>query len=316
MKQLSCLLLLLSVAFSATALENDQAKTWLKRLSHSLQTLNFATSFVVVKNNQAEPYHWFHGVDEENNELEILSLLNGPRRDILRKGNIVSYIEPELPAYSVFSDRIKGAIPAVFSQDISILEASYNFVPVGRSRVLGRPAQMVRIVSKDQTRYGYWLWLDQESGMLLKLAIYTRKGMLLEQIQFTHLDITDTVGETLKQLSQSELPPVIDVAKSELTEALSWKVNWLPEGFKRITANRHRINLTKKPVEFMLFSDGLVDISVYVAPSNTKVRPEEYVLDGATVALTEVSNGIEVSVVGKVPIATAQAIANSITANP
>jgi len=316
MKLLSSLLLLLSISFSAAALENDQAKTWLERLSHSLQTLNFATSFVVVKNNQAEPYHWFHGVDEENKELEILSLLNGPRRDILRKGNIVSYIEPELPAYSVFSDRIKGPIPAVFSQDISKLEKSYNFVPVGRSRVLGRPAQMVRIVSKDQTRYGYWLWLDQETGMLLKLAIYTRKGVLLEQLQFTHLDITDAIGDTLQQLAQSELPPVIDVAKSELKEELSWKVNWLPEGFKRVTANRHRINLTKKPVEFMLFSDGLVDISVYVAPSNVKVRPEEYVLDGATIALTEVSNGIEVSVVGKIPVATAQAIANSISANP
>ena len=70
MKLLSSLLLLLSISFSAAALENDQAKTWLERLSHSLQTLNFATSFVVVKNNQAEPYHWFHGVDEENKELE------------------------------------------------------------------------------------------------------------------------------------------------------------------------------------------------------------------------------------------------------
>ena len=35
----------------------DDAESWLQQLSTSLNTLNFSTSFVVVKNNHAEPYH-------------------------------------------------------------------------------------------------------------------------------------------------------------------------------------------------------------------------------------------------------------------
>jgi sigma-E factor negative regulatory protein RseB len=314
MKLISSLLLLLSTSFSAIAMENEQAESWLSRLSLSLKQLNFNTSFVVVKNNQAEPYHWFHGVSEDNSELEILSLLNGPRRDVLRKGNVVSYIEPELPPYSVYASHISGPIPAIFRQDISALASDYEFISVGTSRVLGKSAQLIRIVSRDNHRFGHWLWLDKETGLPLKLAMLTRKGQLLEQIQFTHLEITESPAESLVQLAVAELPQVIALPQTE-PQKFNWQVNWLPQGFEQLQSNRHRIVHTKQPVEFMLFSDGLVDVSVYVSPSKEKTRAMEYVMNGATVVLNQVTNGVEVSVVGKVPSATAKAIADSIAVN-
>ncbi|PHR82237.1 MAG: transcriptional regulator [Colwellia sp.] len=307
-------------ALSATAeSDNDSniAKLSFERLSSALRELNFSTSFVVVKNNQAEPYHWLHGIAKSttsNNqvELEILALLNGPRRDILRIDNTVSYIEPEYAPYSITSSHISGPIPAVFGQDISVLENNYHFVSVGRSRVLGRIAQLIRIVPKGTHRFGYWVWLDQQSGLLLKLAIITRKGQLLEQTQFTHLEITDDLSEHLKQLQLTDLPKVIDItAKQEETE-LAWQVSWLPDGFKQIKSNRHRINTSKQAVEFMLFNDGLVDVSVYVNPSKDKQRVIEFAYDGATLVLNQIINNVEVSVVGKIPAATAKKIANSV----
>ncbi len=316
MKLIRSLLLLVTISTSVAANETEQAEPWLERLAQSLQTLNFSTSFVVVKNNQAEPYHWFHGVNEAGDELEILSLLNGPRRDILRKKNIVSYIDPELPPYSVVSQQISGPIPAVLRLDATTLSQTYDFISVGRSRVLGRPAQLIRIVSKDSYRYGHWLWLDQKTGMLLKLALVSRTGQLLEQIQFTHLDITSELGESLQKLQQSTLPKVIEIPEGYQTQTLQWQVKWLPEGFKRLNANRHRISATKKPVEFMLFNDGLVDVSVYVNASEDKQRATDYVMDGATVVLNQVVNGFEVSVVGKIPAKTAKAIADSVLLMP
>ncbi len=316
MKLLSRILLLLSISFSAVAEENESAKVWLDRLSTSLKTLNFSTSFVVVKNNQAQPYHWFHGLDEQNKELEILSLLNGPRRDILRKDNIVSYIEPELPPYSVTSKQISGPIPAILAGDISQLENSYDFISVGRSRVLGRPAQLIRIEAKHGHRYAYWLWLDQKSSMLLKLSIVTKQGQQLEQIQFTHLDITDKPSESVLQLQKTELPVLVDIPQEYQQQQLQWQVNWLPDGFSQINSNRHKISLTKQAVEFILFSDGLVDISIYVNGSKEQQRNADFAMDGATLVLNQVSNGIEVSVVGKIPSNTAKEIADSITIKP
>lgn len=297
--------------------DSSIAKLSFERLSSALRELNFSTSFVVVKNNQAEPYHWLHGntVDTAGGpqiELEILALLNGPRRDILRIDNTVSYIEPEYAPYSITSSHISGPIPAVFSQDISVIENNYHFVSVGRSRVLGRAAQLIRIVPKGTHRFGYWVWLDQQSGLLLKLAIITRKGQLLEQIQFTHLEITDELSEHLKHLQATELPKIIDITtKQEVTE-LTWQVNWLPNGFKQIKSNIHRMNASKQAVEFMLFNDGLVDVSVYVNPSKDKQRVIEFANDGATLVLNQVINNVEVSVVGQIPVATAKKIVNSV----
>jgi sigma-E factor negative regulatory protein RseB len=306
-------------SFSAlsTTVDNDNAKLSFERLSDALRELNFSTSFVVVKNNQAEPYHWLHGLTKESKnasqtELEILALLNGPRRDILRIDDTVSYIEPEYAPYSIISPYISGPIPAVFGQDVSVLDNNYHFVSVGKSRVLGRVAQLIRIVPKDTHRFGYWVWLDQQSGLLLKLAVITRKGKLLEQIQFTHLDITDNLSEHLKQLQATDLPKVIDSSSKPEESELAWRVNWLPNGFKQIKSNVHRINSSKQAVEFMLFNDGLVDLSVYVNPSKDEQRAIEFANDGATLVLNQVINNVEVSVVGKVPVATAQKIVNSV----
>lgn len=319
MKLTSILLLLvtLSTSIAAKAEEpTERAEPWLERLAQSLKTLHFSTSFVVVKNNQAEPYHWFHGLNEQGEELEILSLLNGPRRDILRKNDVISYIEPELGPYSVSSSEISGPIPAIFRKDITTLSNTYDFISVGRSRVLGRAAQLIRIVSKDAHRYGHWLWLDQKTGMLLKLTLVNRAGQLLEQVQFTHLDISPDLVDSLKQLEEANLPSVIEIPAGYQEQELQWQVDWMPDGFKRINANRHRISSTKKPVEFMLFNDGLVDVSVYVNPSEIKQRATDFALDGATVILNQVVNGVEVSVVGKIPPKTAKAIADSVVLNP
>ena len=306
------------ISFSVLAENDEQATLSLQRLSQSLRELNFNTSFVVVKNNQAEPYHWLHGISPStaNNtpvELEILALLNGPRRDILRVGNTVSYLDPEYPPYSIASEQISGPIPAVFGRNISVLEESYHFVSVGRSRILGRAAQLIRIVPKNTDRYSYWLWLDQQSGLMLKLAIITRKGKLLEQIQFTHLDITDTLSNNLVQLQASDLPEVINVNSQKENIGFLWKVNWLPSGFKEVKSNVHRINTSKKIVEFMLFNDGLVDFSVYVNSSQDKQRAVEFAHDGATIILNQVINNVEVSVVGKIPLATAKKIVASVS---
>jgi len=305
---------MLSTSFSALAAEIEQASSWLSALSQSLKTRNFSTSFVVIKNNHAEPYHWFHGVDETGKELEILSLLNGPRRDVLRKNNIVGYIEPELPPYSVKTFQMSGGpIPAIFSGDITALEKSYNFISLGKSRVLGRSAQIIRIVSKDDNRFGYRLWLDQDSSMLLKMSVITREGNVLEQVQFTHLEFSTDLPEPLKKLQAADMPPVIDVPESTVNNDLHWKVNWLPNGFKKIRSNYHRLSITKQATEFLLFSDGLVDVSVYINKSSVNHRAAEFVMNGATGVFNQVVKGIEVSVVGKIPATTAKSIADSVS---
>lgn len=316
MKLSALIFLLLSVNVSAITTDTESAKLSLERLSQSLRQLNFTTSFVVVKNNQAEPYHWLHGVGANGQELEVFTRLNGPRRDVLRQGEVVSYIEPEQEAYSLTSTDAQSPIPSIFRGNISELEESYRFISVGRSRVLGRVAQLVRIVAKDKYRFSYWLWLDQKSGLLLKMAVLTRQGQLLEQIQFTHIEVSEQLSESLAKFQLTELPAVITMNNQQPNKDLSWQVDWLPQGFSVIKSNQHNLNSYNrgddKAVEFMLFSDGLAQVSVYVNPSEANYRAAEYASDGATIVFNHVLQGIEVGVVGDIPLETAKRIAESI----
>ncbi|HBY85214.1 MAG TPA: transcriptional regulator [Colwellia sp.] len=317
MKLSAFFLLLLSFNVSAMTADKESAKLSLERLSNSLRQLNFSTSFVVVKNNQAEPYHWLHGIGENEQELEIFTRLNGPRLDVLRQGDVVSYIEPDQEPYSIISSDVRSPIPTIFRGDISELEESYRFISVGRSRILGRVAQLIRVVSKDKYRYNYWLWLDQKTGLLLKMAVLTRQGQLLEQIQFTHIEVDEQLSDNLAQFQLTELPEVIELTMQRQNKALSWQVSWLPQGFAVVKSNKHKLNShnrsSDKAVEFMLFSDGLVEVSVYVNLSQEEFRAPEYASDGATVVFNHILQGVEVGVVGDIPLATAKKIAESIT---
>jgi sigma-E factor negative regulatory protein RseB len=317
MKFPALLLLLLSFNVSALMVDINSAKIGLERLSKSLRQLNFTTSFVVVTNNQAEPYHWLHGIGQDEQELEIFTRLNGPRRDVLRQGNLVSYIEPEYEPYSVISNDMRGPIPTVFRKNISELEKSYRFISVGRSRILGRVAQLVRIVAKDKHRFSYWIWLDQKTGLLLKMAVLTIQGQVLEQIQFTHVEVNDKLSDNLAQLKLTELPSIIKENKKRQNKALSWQVDWLPEGFSRIKSNQHNLmsfsQNSDKSVEFSLFSDGLADVSVYVSTSKEQFREPEFANDGATMVFNQIIQGIDVGIVGDIPLTTAKKIAESIT---
>jgi len=316
MKLSALIFLLFSFNVSAITSDTESAKLSLERLSQSLRQLNFSTSFVVVKNNQAEPYHWFHGIGTNGQELEVFTRLNGPRRDVLRQGEVVSYIEPEQEAYSLTSNDAQSPIPSIFRGNISDLEESYRFISVGRSRILGRVAQLVRIVAKDKYRFSYWLWLDQQSGLLLKMAVLTRQGQLLEQIQFTHIEVSEQLSENLAKFQLTELPAVITVNNQQLNKKLPWQVDWLPQGFTVVKSNQHNLNSYNrgddKAVEFMLFSDGLTQVSVYVNPSEESYRAAEYASDGATIVYNHVIQGIEVGVVGDIPLKTAKRIAESI----
>lgn len=295
---------------------NESAKHWLARLSHSLRHQNFNTSFVVIKNNQAEPYHWLHGIGEDGQELEIFTRLNGPHRDVLRQGGTVSYIQPEQEPYSIQAQELVSPIPDIFRQDINQLEKNYRFISVGRNRVLGRVAQFIRIDAKDKNRFNYWLWLDHQTNLLLKMAVVSPQGQVMEQLQFTHVEVAQKPSESLLQLQKTELPSLHHRNSLKHEIKLPWQVSWVPDGFKPIKSNRHRLHFDNqrndRAVDFKQFSDGLVEVSVYVSLSHQKFREAEFANDGATIVFNQIIQGIEVGVVGDIPLTTAKKIAQSI----
>ncbi|WP_442864002.1 MucB/RseB C-terminal domain-containing protein [Alteromonas sp. ASW11-130] len=289
------------------------AKQWLARLTEATQSLNYQVSFIQSRaGSETIPYLWRHGVLEDGTTVEQLNLQNGPGRELIRVGNVVSVFEPDVPPYSLYSASINGPIPSQLLYNPRALTKSYKFIKVGRARVSGRSAQHIRIVSLDNSRFSYQLWLDEASGMLLKFNMLDLNGNLLEQIQVTSLSIQKEPHPYFARVNQATLPQPMVITPSQPRKH-HWEVDYLPRGMKEVKRDIRRLALTGQIVEYKMFSDGLVDVSVYVQMADDAIGADMVLRHDVNTFLTLTDGQAQVTVVGEIPLNTANAIATSLS---
>ncbi len=93
-----------------------------------------------------------------------------------------------------------------------------------------------------------------------------------------------------------------------------WEVKFLPVGMEEIKRETRRLAMTGQVVEYKLFSDGMVDVSVYVQPAQDSLD-SDVVLRHSTNTFLSLTNGqVQITIIGKVPPQTAYEIAHSIGA--
>lgn len=298
-------------SLQASPQTTSAAAVWLDKLRTSLRTLNYRISFVVARANaESEPFLWRHGI-KDGLEMEHLSLLNGPGREAFRIGNVVSIFEPAVPPYSIRSNYINGPIPQQFFKAPELLNNAYDIVLVGRSRISGLAAQQIRIISRDKSRYSFTAWLDQNSGLLLKLDMLDLDGKLVEQIQVTSLHISDEPDEYFSRIEREKLPEINRVG-SHPPVRHQWQINWLPKGMNLVKRDVHALPVTGDLVDYVLLSDGMVDVSVYMHQIKGSIVDSGWLRHHSTTLLSLNNGDVEVTVVGKIPASTANSIASSI----
>jgi sigma-E factor negative regulatory protein RseB len=298
---------------SVDSYPSDSAQAWLAKMSNAVKTLNYTISFVFLKPGMdSEPYLWRHGVNDNGLQMEQLNLLNGPGREVVRIGNKVSYFEPNVPPYSLQSSIINGPFPSEFLQHPEKLMLAYEFIMVGRSRIAGRAAQQIRIISKDKSRFGLNVWLDQDTGLLLKMNIYGQEAQLLEQIQVTGLQVTKEPDPFFAKIEPEMLPEVVSFSPSTPLNS-PWSMEYIPKGMSIVKRDLRRLSGSGEVVEYIMLSDGLVDVSVYLQDRVTNKPQDNLVGTVQSDTLLNIEHGeLNITIIGKLPAETANAIAKSI----
>ena len=234
---------------------------------------------------------------------------------MIRVNDQVTYFEPQSEPYSLKTDSIAGPIPEVLFKDIQRLSEHYDFVLGGKGRIAGRAAQLVRIESKDEHKYNYWIWLDMESALLLKAAYVNHQGEALEQLQLTHISVTEQPAPMLLEVLNRNFPTPLPESELEGVDSSStnWKISWLPAGFELLKSDRHKLDLNNELTDYYLYSDGFVEVSVFIQRPLPGKRLSGALTSGATTVYVHNGGNFDVSVVGNVPSLTAKAIAESVT---
>ena len=234
-------LLKYSVALAAVALTamstadaaDRVAREWLERMSESLATRNYEGRFLHVRDSRSETMRIIHRVDKGKVSERLVSL-DGSGREIIRNENEVDLLSAgQTHGAGREAHRTTHAVGS--SADLQReLEAHYSIESGAVTKTLGRRTQMILVQPRDQYRYGYRLWLDEETAMPLKSQLCDRNGSVIEQILFAELNLRDRIpadaqagdlGEGFRWVRQDAQEPRMASAP------LGWNVIRLPAGF-------------------------------------------------------------------------------------
>ena len=302
-------LALMALSCPVWAQEAISAKAWLENMSQALHEKEYKVSVIQLQAEHISPLVYIHG-KVDGQEVAFLEYLNGPPQSAVRVGDTVSFIEYQQAPYSVNAKRIPGVLPVGFASNIDRLESGYQFVLGGRSRLAGRPSQLVRFIPKDDFRYGYQVWLDMETALPLRYDLLTKDKQLLEQLLVVELLVLDKAPAILIEAKKQEWPSVVVQASSP--KKVQWHFSWLPQGFTVQTSDQHRLIGNNESVEYIALSDGLANISVYISKVGESPLPEGLVTRNGLGLSAEVLGDREVVAVGKVPSETLTRIAKSL----
>ena len=284
---------------------------WLLKMSQAIGQHNYQISLVEQRPGaDTVPYLWRHGVFENGVSMEQLSMLNGPGKEFIRVNRQVSVFEPNVAPFSLTGRIIDGPFPTDLLLNPLDLQSAYTFIAIGRGRVSGRAAQQIRIVSRDNSRYAYQLWVDEEKGMPLKMNMLDQTGQLMKQIQVTQLTTSGEPHEFFSRINRAALPAITAVPLSYHQH--NWQISYLPVGMSEVKRNTHRLSVTDQVVEYAMLSDGMVEVSVYVMPISASGPQNNVYRHESKTLLNRTEGNIQISVIGEIPPQTANKIATSL----
>ncbi|MCO7575881.1 MULTISPECIES: MucB/RseB C-terminal domain-containing protein [Pseudomonas] len=288
----------------------DEAQGWLQRLGQAEQQQSFQGTFVYERNGSFSTHNIWHRV-QGGEVRERLVQLDGSAQEVVRVDGRTQCVSGTLMAG--LGDAPDSAARALDPQK---LKNWYDLAVIGKSRVAGRQAVIVSVTPRDQHRYGFELHLDRETGLPLKSLLLNDKGQLLERFQFTRLDTADVPEDAELQAGADCKPVSLDSDKaSAIKTAQTWHSDWLPPGFELTSSSARKDPQTKTLVNSLLYDDGLARFSVFLEPLNGATVTDTRTQLGPTVAvsrrLTTPEGEMMVTVVGEIPIGTAERIALS-----
>ncbi|ACX82135.1 Sigma-E factor regulatory protein rseB precursor [Aggregatibacter actinomycetemcomitans] len=306
----TALFLLLSCSLSSVAQENLSPKQLLGEMKKAAQQLNYEFSFVQTTPSNMDSLRYRHFVADGKTYAQLVTL-DGPQQEIVQRENLISYFQPNYQAFTINGSGIIDNLPPLSRANFDALEKYYDFVNIGRNRVADHVVQTIRILPKDDFRYQYLAFIDEENHLLLRTDMLDREGNLLDQFRVVNLYIGNELSGLPAYLNRVVFPPLLMDQKANNPPAFKWQPGWLPQGFKLVN---HSIELDgEEKIESQLYSDGLFSFTLYVSDKIAESTQQDNTWrQGAYTIYTESMENKEMTIIGQLPISTAKRIVQDI----
>ncbi|MCF7982440.1 MAG: MucB/RseB C-terminal domain-containing protein [Pseudomonadales bacterium] len=311
--------LMVGSAIADNLLAEPEASNLFQRISNAFRQNNYDGVFIYSHGNSMESLRIVHRLDDTA-ERERIVRMDGPKHELIRNGEEVTCVHS-----ADWKGDINHRIPAgpfakAFIRDVSHSSSGYQVELIGPGRIVGRDTMRYAIKPKDEFRYGYQIWLDQETGLLLK-SVLLHGERVLERFQFTQIDLENEIPDTELNLGiKGEVfkhhPLLLSESETIEQKKPSWKLTWMPDGFVMRMQGIRRTHGGDMQADTLTYSDGMTAFSIFIEKASAEAQEQMATQKGATVAVVRViksnSGNHFVTVVGEVPMTTAKRLAESI----
>ena len=318
-KLLVCTSLLISnLLFSQSALSSQSlnAVGWYERMLAEAPKAQYQGIFTHQSGGQSQSVEIVHGM-KDGQVWERLLHLDGPAREVIRKGEQLFCIHPDARVEKI-DQPTNGPFAAESLASTQQLSQGYEFNLKGLQRIAGRPVMLLQLNAKDNLRHNYQVWLDSQTSVPLKSELINQRGMVLERYQFNYFAPYEQWNDKhftprTKGIELEIKEPVQTVSAQEKSQLETWKLNWMPNGFMQKDQKASGEGAAKAGRR--MYSDGIVMFSVFVEPAQDEMK-DGLAQVGATVLAVQhkqwQGQSHRITVVGEIPQQTAKRIAQSV----
>lgn len=289
---------------------------WLTRMHAASRHHSYVGTFVVSSPAGAlSTARIWHARDAERQVEKVEALTGSPRSTFRHNDEVVTFL-PEQRAVRIERRESLGLFPALFDARNSSIPEFYRARLVGSERVAGFDADVVQVVPRDVLRFGYRIWSEKKTGLVVKLQTLGGESEVLEQAAFSELQLDPPLRTD--KLARMMVPPEgwrVDRAETVKTSAAEegWTLKAPVPGFVPMSCYRRRMGAGSDGTMQWVFSDGMASVSLFVETFDRQRHTREGVLaSGATQTLTRRIQDWWVTAVGEVPPQTLRAFAENL----
>jgi sigma-E factor negative regulatory protein RseB len=306
-------LVLVLLGAGAAQAQSPEALGWLRKMHDATQKLSYRGTFVYQNAGRSETSRITRLVDPAG-DIEKVEIMDGVPREIVRTSDTVRCYLPGSRLVKV-EKRVEGGergFPALLPERINALARHYDISLGETRRIAGYDCQAVVLSPRDNLRYGYKLYADVNTGMLLRAVTLDAAGEQVEQFSFTQLALGGVTRDMVRPRHASREWRVEDAAAAPARLA-GWSLSSELPGFHKVVELKRRIGESRSAGQ-VVYSDGLAAVSVFIESlegRSAPVRPGLASMGAIHIYTREVANHV-VTVVGEAPAASVQRIANAV----
>ncbi len=293
---------------------------WLSRMHDASRQRTYIGTFVVSAGANMSSAKIWHVCNGDLQMERVESLSGEPRSTFRRNEQVVTFSPTTRVAVSETRESL-GLFPDLLRTTDSSLGQFYTVLQQGVDRVAGFDADVVQLQPKDKLRFGYRIWSEKATGLVIKLQTLDIDGHVLEQAAFSDLQMDAPVSVAkLTQMMENTGGYRVDKPQMLKTSAAAegWAMKNPVAGFKPMGCHKRPSPATDGSQSDgalqWVFSDGLASVSVFVEVFD----PRRHTVEGSTALgatqtltrrLKEKSGDWWLTVIGEVPRNTLAAFA-------